>query len=77
MTEAGVRLRPSVSTQGGEGGFSPGPLNFLYMRIGIIGSMQFTEKMIEARDELIRLGHDAFLTDLHKNLVGKTDEEKR
>ncbi|MBL7142418.1 MAG: hypothetical protein ISS83_02075 [Candidatus Pacebacteria bacterium] len=46
------------------------------MRIGIIGSMQFTEKMLEARDELIKFGHDAFVTDLYKALVGKTDEEK-
>jgi len=46
------------------------------MKIGIIGSMQFTEKMLEARDELIKLGHKAFVTDFHQALVGKTDEEK-
>ena len=46
------------------------------MKIGIIGSMQYTEKMIEVRDKLIELGHNAFVTDLHKALVGKTDEEK-
>ena len=46
------------------------------MKIGIIGSMQFTEKMIEYRDKLIKMGHDAFVTDLYKNLVGKTNEEK-
>ncbi|HSX24698.1 MAG TPA: hypothetical protein VLG69_01905 [Candidatus Andersenbacteria bacterium] len=46
------------------------------MRIGIIGSMQYTEQMLEARDELIRLGHDAFVTDLHTAFIGKTDEEK-
>ena len=46
------------------------------MKIGIIGSMQFTEKMIEVRDELAKRGHDAFVTELHKALVGKTDEEK-
>ena len=46
------------------------------MKIGIIGSMQYTEKMIEVCNKLIELGHDAFLTDLHKSLVGKTDEEK-
>lgn len=46
------------------------------MKIGIIGSMQFTEKMLEIRDELNKNGHEAFLTDLHKTLVGKTDEEK-
>ena len=46
------------------------------MRIGIIGSMQYTEKMIEARDELIKLGHDAFLTSFASSLSGKSDEEK-
>lgn len=38
--------------------------------------MQFTEKMIEARDELIRRGHDAFVTKLATPLIGKSDEEK-
>jgi len=46
------------------------------MKIGIIGSMQFTEKMMEYRDKLIEMGHDAFLADLYVNLVGKSDEEK-
>jgi len=46
------------------------------MKIGIIGSMQFTEKMLEARDELIESGHDAFLTNLAESFVGKTDREK-
>lgn len=46
------------------------------MKIGIIGSMHFTEKMIEARDELIRRGHDAFVTHLAVNLIGKSDAEK-
>lgn len=46
------------------------------MKIGIIGSMQYAEKMFEARDKLIELGHDAFVTDLHAALVGKSDEEK-
>jgi hypothetical protein len=46
------------------------------MKIGVVGSMQHTEKMVEVRDELARLGHDAFVTDLHKPFIGKTDEEK-
>ena len=46
------------------------------MKIGIIGSMQFTEKMLEVRDNLVKMGHNAFVTDLHKALVNKTDEEK-
>jgi hypothetical protein len=45
------------------------------MKIGIIGSMQFTDKMVEYRDKLCALGHDAFITDLHKSMVGKSDEE--
>ncbi len=46
------------------------------MKIGIIGSMQYTEQMLEMRDRLNTLGHEAFLTDLHKTFIGKTDEEK-
>jgi hypothetical protein len=46
------------------------------MRIGIIGSMQYTEKMLEARDKLIKLGHDAFITGLASPFIGKTDVEK-
>lgn len=46
------------------------------MKIGVIGSMQYTEKMIEARDELIKRGHDAFVTTLASPFIGKTDEEK-
>lgn|SRR3989344_2236465 len=46
------------------------------MKIGVIGSMQYTEKMMEIRDQLIALGHDAFLTTLAEPFIGKTDEEK-
>ncbi|MCX6812306.1 MAG: hypothetical protein NTW79_01630 [Candidatus Berkelbacteria bacterium] len=46
------------------------------MKIGIVGSMQFTEKMLEIKKELVKLGHQPFLTDLHKGFCGKTDEEK-
>lgn len=45
------------------------------MKIGIIGSMQFTDKMVETREKLKKLGHDAFLTDLHSPMVGKTSDE--
>jgi hypothetical protein len=45
------------------------------MKIGIIGSMQFTDKMLEAREELRQLGHEAFVTDLHKAMIGKNEEE--
>jgi len=46
------------------------------MRIGVIGSMQFTEKMLEIRDSLEKLGHKAFLTNFASPFVGKSDEEK-
>ncbi len=46
------------------------------MKIGIVGSMQFVEKMLEVRDNLEKMGHSAFVTDLHNALVGKSDEEK-
>ena len=46
------------------------------MKIGIVGSMQHTEKMIKARDELIEHGHEAFVTNLADPFIGKTDEEK-
>lgn len=46
------------------------------MKIGIIGSMQYTEKMLEARDELTKRGHNAFVTNLADPFIGKTDEEK-
>ena len=45
------------------------------MKIGIIGSMQFTDKMLEVREKLRELGHDAFVTDSHKAMIGKTDDE--
>ena len=45
------------------------------MKIGIIGSMQFTDKMLEYRKKLRELGHDAFVTDLHKTMVGKSASE--
>jgi len=38
--------------------------------------MQFTEKMIEVRDKLNSLDHEAFTSVFTKDLIGKTDEEK-
>jgi hypothetical protein len=46
------------------------------MKIGVVGSMQFTEKMIAIKDELKGMGHDSFLTNLASPFVGKSDEEK-
>ncbi len=45
------------------------------MRIGIAGSMQFTERMLAVRAMLKSFGHDAFVTDLHEAFIGKSDEE--
>ena len=45
------------------------------MKIGIVGSMQFVDKMIEIKNELNKMGHKAFLTDLHKSMIGKNDSE--
>lgn len=45
------------------------------MKIGIVGSMQFVDKMLKVQEGLSKLGHEVFITSLHKNLVGKTDEE--
>lgn len=46
------------------------------MKIGVIGSMQYTEQMLAVRDELITRGHEAFVTKLADPFIGKTDEEK-
>lgn len=46
------------------------------MKIGIIGSMNHAEKMIEVRDALRVRGHDAFLTNLIDPFVGRDDAEK-
>ena len=37
--------------------------------------MQFVDKMIEIKNELNKMGHKAFLTDLHKSMIGKNDSE--
>ncbi len=46
------------------------------MRIGVVGSMHYTEKMLALEDKLNELGHDAFVTTLASPFVGKTDEQK-
>ena len=38
--------------------------------------MQYTEQMLDMKEKLTVLGHEAFLTDLHKAFIGKNDEEK-
>ena len=47
------------------------------MKIGIIGSMHFTEKMLEARDALRVMGHNAFCTSLAEPYVGLDEDAKQ
>ena len=46
------------------------------MRIGIIGSMHFSEKMLEVSEELKKLGHEPMLSNFVKSFPRKNDEEK-
>lgn len=46
------------------------------MRIGVAGSMQFTERMMELCKQLEELGHSVFMSKFGPHFVGKTDEEK-
>lgn len=45
------------------------------MKIGIVGSMQFVDKMIEICDRLNLLGHNAFVTNLHRSMIGRSVDE--
>lgn len=45
------------------------------MRIGVAGSMQFTEKMVEVCAQLKKLGHDVFMSSFGPNYIGKSAEE--
>jgi hypothetical protein len=45
------------------------------MKIGIISSMQFVNKMVEVRNELNKAGHDAFASKFCESMVGKSNEE--
>jgi hypothetical protein len=46
------------------------------MKIGVISSMQNSEKMIEVCDALEKQGHIAFASKFAPSMVGKSDEEK-
>ena len=37
--------------------------------------MQFVEQMLQVKQELISLGHNAFLTNLHTAMIGKDGAE--
>lgn len=45
------------------------------MKIGISGSMQFTDKMVEVCAQLKKLGHHVFMSSFGPNYIGKTAEE--
>lgn len=46
------------------------------MKIAICASMVFTEKMLETKDELEKLGHKAFVSKFSDAYVGKRESEK-
>jgi nucleoside 2-deoxyribosyltransferase len=46
------------------------------MKIAICTSMVFTEKMLETKKELERLGHEVFVSGFVDAYVGKTEKEK-
>lgn len=46
------------------------------MKIGIIGSMHFSEKMLEIGKELELLGHQPILSNFVNSFPSKNDEEK-
>lgn len=46
------------------------------MKIGVAGSMQFTEEMMRICEVLEKMGHTTFMSKFKDAYVGKTDEEK-
>ena len=46
------------------------------MKIGVAGSMQYTERMMELCEQLEKMGHTVFMSKFGPQFVGKTDEEK-
>ena len=56
------------------------PSNFdilWFMKIGVIGSMQFTEQMLKVKEDLISLDHDAFLQIYINLLLGRLMTKRR
>ena len=46
------------------------------MKIGVAGSMQHTEKLVEIVKQLEAMGHEAFTSKFADKYLGKTDDEK-
>jgi hypothetical protein len=45
------------------------------MKIGVAGSMQFNQQMLETAGKLKKLGHNTFVSGFTKNYIGKTADE--
>lgn len=46
------------------------------MKIGVAGSMQFIEKMVEMCEELEKMGHTTFTSKFKDSYIGKSDKDK-
>jgi hypothetical protein len=46
------------------------------VKIGVAGSMQFTEQMVAVCESLKKLGHEPFMSKFKDAYLGKSDEEK-
>jgi len=46
------------------------------MKIGVAGSMQFTEQMMDIVKQLEAMGHEVFMSKFAAHYVGKTDKQK-
>ena len=47
-----------------------------HMKIGVAGSMQYTEKMLDICEQLKKLGFTVFTSKFADAYIGKTDDEK-
>ena len=45
------------------------------MKIGVAGSMQFTEQMVVTCERLKKLGHEPFMSKFGDSYLGKTDDQ--
>lgn len=46
------------------------------MKIGIIGSMHHSERMLEVSDKLKQMGHEPFVSKFVNEFIGKDNEQK-
>jgi hypothetical protein len=45
------------------------------MKIGVAGSMQFSQQMLEVADKLKKMGYDVFVSGFAKSYIGKSDSD--